>query len=74
MTIFLDSLGIQYYSRYIEYETGISIKNIDCNFYTFQQDYYFFAGDNVIDSKDSRYIGFVPLSFVIGIVNNVIAK
>lgn len=67
MTIFLDSLGIQYYSRYIEYETGISIKNIDCNFYTFQQDYYFFAGDNVVNSRDSRYDGFVPESFIIGI-------
>ena len=36
--------------------------------YTFRQDWYFFVGDNVTNSKDSRFIGFVPADFVIGIV------
>ena len=67
MTIFVDSLGKQYYSRYIEYETGKSINEIESNFYTFQQDYYFFAGDNVVNSRDSRYDGFVPEQYIIGI-------
>ena len=36
--------------------------------YVFRHDWYFFAGDNVLDSKDSRYIGLVPDDFIIGIV------
>ena len=37
--------------------------------YTFDNNYYFVIGDNVIDSFDSRYWGFLPEDFVIGIVN-----
>ena len=36
--------------------------------YTFRQDWYFFVGDNQADSRDSRYFGFVPADFVVGIV------
>ena len=36
--------------------------------YTFRQDWYFFVGDNVTNSRDSRFFGFVPADFVIGIV------
>ncbi len=37
-------------------------------YHTFQNDYYFMAGDNVLDSKDSRYWGFVPEMYIVGIV------
>ena len=36
--------------------------------YTVRQDGYFFVGDNVTNSRDSRFFGFVPADFVIGIV------
>lgn len=36
--------------------------------YTFEHDYYFVLGDNSPDSCDSRYIGFIPDDFIIGIV------
>ncbi|MED9900267.1 MAG: S26 family signal peptidase, partial [Bacteroidales bacterium] len=36
--------------------------------YTFRSDWYFLGGDNVLNSKDSRYIGLFPESYIIGIV------
>ena len=36
--------------------------------YTFRQDWFFFVGDNVTNSRDSRFFGFVPEDFVAGIV------
>ena len=40
--------------------------------HTFTHDYYFMAGDNVTDSYDSRYFGFVPDDFIVGIVTHTI--
>ncbi len=34
--------------------------------YQFQEDYYFVAGDKVMNSKDSRYWGLLPEKFVVG--------
>ena len=65
------------YGRLIEYETGSSpIKNTACftidgsplTEYTFQSDWYFMAGDNLTNSRDSRYYGPVPGDFIVGIV------
>lgn len=39
-----------------------------------QHDYYFMAGDNVLDSNDSRYWGLVPEEYVVGIVDYIINK
>ena len=36
--------------------------------YTFVHDYYYLIGDNVLNSKDSRYFGFVPELYIIGII------
>ena len=74
LRLLMDDKTLPIYKDVIEFETGRTAAIWDGMEYEFAQDYYFFAGDNVIDSKDSRYIGFVPLSFVIGIVNNVLAK
>lgn len=36
--------------------------------YKFKHDYYFMAGDNVINSLDSRYWGLVPDEYIVGVV------
>lgn len=58
------------YGIITEYETGCDASRID-GYYTFRENYYFLCGDNVIDSKDSRYLGFVPEEFIIGMVNRI---
>jgi len=77
MTIRLDSIGVQHYSKAICYETGIRpewrdnqawISATPVLDYTFRKDWYFFVGDNIADSRDSRYMGFIPEDFVIGII------
>jgi signal peptidase I len=40
--------------------------------YTFKKDYIFVLGDNRKNSKDSRYIGFIPLESVVGKVQCVL--
>ena len=39
--------------------------------HVFLHDYYFMAGDNVLDSNDSRYFGLVPEEYIIGVVTLV---
>ncbi len=74
MTIQLDSISKNHYCRVLEYETGLPIEEIDNGEYTFAGNYYFFAGDNVLNSRDSRYDGFVPEEYVIGIVSGANRK
>lgn len=66
----IDNINSKLYSRAIEYETGIPQEKICDHFenYTFTHDYYYFVGDNVMDSMDSRYFGVVPDDFIIGVV------
>lgn len=40
--------------------------------HTWQHSYYFMAGDNVMDSSDSRYWGLVPEEYIVGVVELVI--
>lgn len=67
VTIELDSVGRAIYGPVIEYETGSWPDNEVCS-HTFQHDYFFAFGDNSLDSNDSRYWGFIPEDFIIGIV------
>jgi signal peptidase I len=77
MTVKLDSVEVQHYAKAICYETGIWpewrdnqtwISKTPVIDYTFQKDWYFFVGDNIADSRDSRYFGFIPEDYVIGII------
>jgi signal peptidase I len=43
---------------------------MDLKNYEFKTDWYFFAGDNVLNSRDSRYFGLVPEEYIIGIVSD----
>lgn len=75
--VHLTPLNYKSYKKQIQYETGMNLKRegsliklddqiIDS--YVFQSDWYFFAGDNVLNSKDSRYFGLVPEEYIIGVV------
>ncbi len=78
MTVRLDSAGVALYAKAICFETGsrpewsggqARLDGQPVDEYTFRKDWYFFVGDNVPDSRDSRYLGFVPEEFVVGIVS-----
>ncbi len=77
MTVQLDSMGVRLYAKSICYETGTRpewshgqawLGGRAISEYTFQKNWYFFVGDHIVDSRDSRYVGFVPEEFVVGIV------
>lgn len=68
------------YMKQIQYETGMWLKEKDGKIlldgkvvleYQFLSDWYFLGGDNVLNSRDSRYIGFMPSDFIIGIVSKL---
>lgn len=80
MRIGVDSLNSELYRQVIEYETGgrltyrDGVPSLDgkaIGEYTFCKNYYFFCGDNVFNSKDCRYLGFVPEEFIIGVVKRI---
>lgn len=63
------------YKQLIEWETGkrlrckdaqVYLDNFECKGYRFLKDYYFMAGDNIINSNDSRYWGLVPEEYIVG--------
>lgn len=67
-SIELDSVGRAIYGPVIEYETGVW-PDSSVTSHTFVNDYYFALGDNSLESNDSRYWGFIPADFIIGIVS-----
>ena len=67
VTVELDSIDRAIYGPVIEYETG-SWPADDMTSHTFKNNYYFALGDNSLESQDSRYWGFIPEDFIIGIV------
>ena len=65
----LDPVNRAVYKKEIEYETGMPIKEIKDSVYRFTGNWYFVGGDNVLDSRDSRYFGLVPEDFIVGVVS-----
>ena len=66
------------YRKYIEWETGEALRvdtlkneiflgNESIKEYIFKKNYYFAAGDNIMNSGDSRYWGLVPEEFIVGV-------
>lgn len=77
MTIVLDSINTAHYAKVIEYEMGARpawsdgqalLNGLKISHYSFRENYCFFVGDNLVDSRDCRYFGFVPEDFVVGII------
>ncbi len=73
----LDINNLPMYRRCIEVYEGnsievsgntISINGKETTSYRFQRDYYFVINDNRASTDDSRYFGFLPSNFVVGVV------
>ena len=71
-----------YYKMLLEWELGKSISWNDGESlayagdeplfrHIFQHSYYFMAGDNILDSNDSRYWGLVPEEYIVGVVTSI---
>ena len=74
-TLSIDSMNVLLYKRLIIYETDreitvhngkVYLNDSLITSYTFQQNYYFMAGDYVFDSQDSRYWGLLPEDHIVG--------
>jgi signal peptidase I len=74
-TLAIDTVNAVLYKNLIEYETNKRLSVRDgavflgddaIEAYAFKLNYYFMAGDNVFDSKDSRYWGLLPEDCIIG--------
>ncbi len=77
----VDSVSIMPYRQAIEYETGFRPVVMDGEVmlgderiveYVFKGNWYFFGGDNVLNSRDSRYVGLVPEEFIVGIATRIL--
>lgn len=69
--------NVNTYRKLIQYECGTMPEIIDNKVYlgdsllqryTFSSNWYFFGGDNVLNSQDSRYLGLMPEEYIIGVV------
>lgn len=78
-TIAMTTANTLFYRKLIQFENGempkiknnkVYIGKEEITKYTFTSNWYFFGGDNVLNSRDSRYIGLVPEEYIIGIVTN----
>lgn len=63
-TMTFDSLTAAAYAMAVEYETGR--RPVVGETYTFRGDWFFFGGDYVLNSRDSRYFGLIPSEYIIG--------
>ncbi len=80
--LIVDSISYKPYKMVIEFESGKRISTTNngnvllgdsiITKYIFTKNYYFMCGDNVLNSIDSRYWGFVPEDFIIGVVSHII--
>lgn len=76
--LILDSDSLPLYHKIIKFETGKDpLKESDRNSlyesgeypnYCFRTNWFFLAGDNVLNSFDSRFFGLIPEELIVGIV------
>lgn len=63
-TLAFDDITAAAYATAVEYETGR--RPVAGETHTFKGDWYFLGGDNVLNSRDSRYFGLIPAEFIVG--------
>jgi len=68
-TICMNDSNIRLYLTVITYET---VDSLPTDLHIFRSNYYFMCGDNTLHSFDSRYFGFVPEEFIIGVSRRVL--
>jgi len=82
-TITLTHENFKLYHKLITYETGSNVRFSDSMVYinetirydyTFRSNWYFMAGDKVMNSQDSRYIGLIPEEFIIGRASRIMTS
>lgn len=59
-----DSVTAAAYAMAVEYECGRRPEEGET--YTFKKNWYFFGGDYVLNSRDSRYFGLIPEDYIVG--------
>ena len=74
--------NVRVYGKFIEYEGGgewtiaddsVALRSgIPQKEYTFESNYYFMAGENAMNSRDSRYFGLIPEEFIVGVAPRVL--
>ena len=59
------------YRLILEWETGKEMPSDTIAYHTFKHNYYYLCGDNVLNSCDARYWGFVPEEYIVGVVTHI---
>ncbi len=74
----INAQNFRMWRKLIMFETGfmpqlsdggeVLLNGLPLSEYRFTSDWYFLGGDNVLNSRDSRYIGLFPESYIVGTV------
>ena len=79
-TVAMDSTAVKLYRNLIEWEQKKRLTRVEnkaylgdslIQEYRFRENYYFMGGDNMENSKDSRYWGLLPEPYIVGVATRI---
>ena len=79
-TVAMDSTAVKFYRNLIEWEqkkpltregNKVCLGDSLIREYRFRENYYFMGGDNMENSKDSRYWGLLPEPYIVGVATRI---
>ena len=79
-TVAMDSTAVKLYGKLIEWEqkkpltrdgNRVYLGDSLIQEYSFRENYYFMGGDNMENSKDSRYWGLLPEPYIVGVATRI---